>query len=117
MVTKEAKDNYARSALGRHRELLKWLAALHRKWDLVVLQSYRDDGAGEASTYVEYAPKFAALIATATPPGRLNNGGTDAGGDAAPCPRQSRRSRESGASKRSRTGPINPDAGSGSGGL
>jgi hypothetical protein len=62
IIARDAKDNFAKSALGRHQELLKSLAAPHRKWDLVVLQSYRDDGAGEASSYVEYAPKFAALI-------------------------------------------------------
>ncbi len=61
-VAKDARDNSAQAALGRHRELLKSLAAPHRKWDLVILQSYRDDGAGDASAYVEYAPKFAALI-------------------------------------------------------
>lgn len=61
-IARDAKDNFAQSALSRHQELLKSLAAPHRKWDLVVLQSYRDDLAGEASAYVEYAPKFAALI-------------------------------------------------------
>ncbi len=61
-IAKDAKDNFAQSALGRHRAWLKLLATPQRKWDLVVLQSYRDDLAGEASAYVEYAPKFAALI-------------------------------------------------------
>ena len=35
---------------------------MRKKWDIVVLQSYRDDLAGEKSLYVEYAPKYAELI-------------------------------------------------------
>lgn len=31
-------------------------------WDIVVLQSYRDDLDGDASLYVKYAPRFAELI-------------------------------------------------------
>jgi hypothetical protein len=61
-VAKNPNDTYAKTAVQRHEQLLKQLATPHRKWDIVVLQSYHDDEAGEASSYVEYAPKFAALI-------------------------------------------------------
>lgn len=61
-LARDPKDNFASSALRRHQELLPTLAAPRRNWDVVVLQSYRDDTAGDASSYVEYAPKFAALI-------------------------------------------------------
>jgi hypothetical protein len=33
-----------------------------QKWDIVVLQSYRDDLEGDRSLYAEYAPKFAELV-------------------------------------------------------
>ena len=62
MVAKDPKDKYAPSALARHRELSKSLDAQRKKWDLVVLQSYRDDLEGDKSLYVQYAPKFAELI-------------------------------------------------------
>lgn len=61
-LAKDPKDNFARSALGRHREWLKTLAAPRKAWDVVVLQSYKDDLQGERSPYMEYATKFAALI-------------------------------------------------------
>ena len=61
-IAKDPKDKYAQQALPRHQQLLASLGPPHRKWDWVVLQSYRDDTAGEASSYVEYAPKFAELI-------------------------------------------------------
>ena len=62
MVAKDPKDKYAISALARHRGLSKSLESMRKKWDIVVLQSYRDDLAGEKSLYVEYAPKYAELI-------------------------------------------------------
>ena len=62
MIAKDPKDRYAPSALRRHRELSKTLASKRKKWDIVVLQSYRDDLEGDKSLYVEYAPKFAELI-------------------------------------------------------
>ncbi len=61
-AAKDSKDNYARSAVRRQQELLASLAGPRKKWDLVVLQSYRDDTQGAASSYLEYAPKFAALV-------------------------------------------------------
>jgi hypothetical protein len=60
-AAKDKKDKYARGALARHQELLKTLDRPHRKWDIVVLQSYRDDMPDDPR-YVEYAPKFAELI-------------------------------------------------------
>lgn len=60
-VKKDPKDKYAPGALKRHEELLKTLDRPHRKWDIVVLQSYRDDMPDDPR-YVEYAPKFAELI-------------------------------------------------------
>jgi hypothetical protein len=62
MVAKDPKDKYARAALARHRELSKSLESSRKKWDIVVLQSYRDDLEGEKSLYAQYAPKFADLI-------------------------------------------------------
>ena len=62
MVAKDPKDKYAPSALARHRDLSKSLESQRKKWDLVVLQSYRDDLEGDKSLYVQYAPKFAELI-------------------------------------------------------
>ncbi len=62
MVADDSKDKYAKAALGRHRELLESLDSKRKKWDIVVLQSYRDDLAVNRSLYVEYAPKFAELI-------------------------------------------------------
>jgi hypothetical protein len=61
-LAKDPNDTLTRSALGRHREWLKTLAAPRKNWDVVVLQSYRDDLQGDGSSYMEYAPRFAALI-------------------------------------------------------
>ena len=61
-VADDPKDKYARGALRRHQGLLKNLDAQRKKWDIVVLQSYRDDVKGEKSLYVKYAPRFAELI-------------------------------------------------------
>ena len=60
-AAKDPKDKYAAGALARHKELLKSLNQPHRKWDIVVLQSYRDDMPDDPR-YVEYAPKFAELV-------------------------------------------------------
>jgi hypothetical protein len=62
MVAKDPKDKYALSALARHRDLSKSLEKRRKKWDYVVLQSYRDDLEGDKALYVQYAPKFAELI-------------------------------------------------------
>jgi len=62
MVSQDPKDRYAPSALARHRDLSKSLESRRKKWDFVVLQSYRDDLEGDKSLYVQYAPKFAELV-------------------------------------------------------
>jgi hypothetical protein len=62
MVAQDPKDKYALSALARHRDLSKSPESRRKKWDYVVLQSYRDDLEGDKSLYVQYAPKFAELI-------------------------------------------------------
>ena len=62
LVGKMPENKYAKAALSRHRELLKSLDSQRKKWDVVVLQSYRDDLKGDESLYVQYAPKFAELI-------------------------------------------------------
>ena len=61
-VKKYPKDKYAKGALRLHQRLAKSLGQPRPKWDIVVLQSYRDDAKGDASLYVKYAPKFAELI-------------------------------------------------------
>ncbi len=60
-IADDPADKYARSALARHRELLANLEAQRNRWDVVVLQSYRDDLDGEKSRYAEYAPRFVEL--------------------------------------------------------
>ncbi len=62
MIAKDPTDRYAPSALARHRQLSKSLDGQRKKWDLVVLQSWRDDLEGDKSLYVQYAPKYAELI-------------------------------------------------------
>lgn len=62
MIAKDSNDKYAPPALARHLDLAKSLDQPRRKWDIVVLQSYRDDQPGDQSPYHEYAPKFAELI-------------------------------------------------------
>lgn len=57
-VAADEKDKYAKSALARHRQLLKDLEKSRTRFDLVVLQSYRDDLDGDDSLYAQYAPKF-----------------------------------------------------------
>jgi hypothetical protein len=57
------RDKYPANALNRyHRPLLESLKGPRHNWDLVVLQSYRDDVDGRQSKFVEFVPKFAELI-------------------------------------------------------
>lgn len=58
---KDPKDKYAKAALAKHKALLPEIEKHRGKWDVIVLQSYRDDLTGDASLYVEYAPKFAEI--------------------------------------------------------
>lgn len=60
-VAANPKDKYAPSALARHRALLPKIEASRQRWDIVVLQSYRDDIEGDPTLYAAYAPKFAEL--------------------------------------------------------
>ncbi|QDT41934.1 hypothetical protein Pan241w_20140 [Gimesia alba] len=60
-AAKDPENRYAKGALARHRKLLKDFESQRTKWDVVVLQSYRDDLNGKDSLYAQYAPKFAAL--------------------------------------------------------
>lgn len=62
MIAEDPTDKYAISALSRHRRLSESLEASRKRWDYVVLQSYRDDLEGDKSLYAEYTPKFAQLI-------------------------------------------------------
>ena len=61
-IAQNPTDSHAKQAIARQQELLGRLGGTRRKWDIVVLQSYRDDTQGAASSYLEYAPRFAALI-------------------------------------------------------
>jgi hypothetical protein len=61
MLRENPDDTHAKRALARHRELLTELESPHPVWDVIVLQSYRDDLQGAQSRYAQYAPKFAAL--------------------------------------------------------
>ncbi len=60
-LREDPKDGYAKSALARHQTLLRDLESQRKTWDVIVLQSYRDDLEGEDSLYAKYAPKFAEL--------------------------------------------------------
>ncbi len=55
-------DKYAKAALKKHQDFLKDFDARPKtRWDIVVLQSYRDDLEGDDSLYVKFAPRFAEL--------------------------------------------------------
>lgn len=60
-AAKDPKNRYAKGALGRHRKLLGEFESQRKKWDVVILQSYRDDLKGKESLYAKYAPRFVAL--------------------------------------------------------
>lgn len=60
-AVKDPKDKYAAGALKRHEEFARTLDQPRHNWNIVVLQSYRDD-LPDDSRYVEFAPKFAELI-------------------------------------------------------
>lgn len=57
----DPKDRYAPTAVRRHQALLTDFAKQRTKWDVVVLQSYRDDLEGDESRYAKFAPNFADL--------------------------------------------------------
>lgn len=60
-LAKNPKDGYAKSAIPRQRKLLAELDSRRQKWDVIVLQSYRDDRGDNPTRYAQYAPKFAEL--------------------------------------------------------
>lgn len=63
-LEKDPENRNVKSALTRHRELLNQLQSGYlrrKKWDIVILQSYRDDLEGDNSRYAQYAPKFSDL--------------------------------------------------------
>lgn len=60
-LAKDPNEKYGAAALKRHRTLLADLESQRTKWDVVVLQSYRDDIEGDPSLYAQFAPKFAKL--------------------------------------------------------
>ena len=60
-LAREPNWTHGKAALRRHQELLGNLDDRRVEWDLVVLQSWRDDLEGDASLFVEYAPKFASI--------------------------------------------------------
>jgi hypothetical protein len=61
-VAADPKDKYSPGALKRHRDLLPKLESNRMPWDIVVLQSYRDDIEGDPTPYAQFAPKFAELV-------------------------------------------------------
>ncbi len=60
-AARDSNNRYANAALSRHRKLLAELDWGRTKWDVVVLQSYRDDLGDDESLYAQFAPKFTAL--------------------------------------------------------
>lgn len=64
-INANPKSKYAPSGLKRMRSLLQEVEAgtLDRgKWDVVILQSYRDDLNGDDSLYMQFAPRFVELV-------------------------------------------------------
>jgi len=59
-AAEDPSDSHARAALARHQKLAESLGQPRRNWDIVVLQSYRDDAPD--GFYAQYAPKFAEII-------------------------------------------------------
>lgn len=65
-VKKDPKDKYAKLALRNHKSLLKQLKTSpetfpRKKFDIIVLQSYRDDLNGDESLYYQYVPRYVKL--------------------------------------------------------
>ncbi|MEM7143538.1 MAG: hypothetical protein AAF591_00290 [Verrucomicrobiota bacterium] len=60
-IANNPEDSHAARALARHEELLADLESQRTNWDVVVLQSYRDDLEGNPTSYAQFAPKFAEL--------------------------------------------------------
>lgn len=60
-AVKNPKDKYAKAGLKRMQALVKDFETKRSKWDIIVLQSYRDDLKGSESRYMKFAPKYADL--------------------------------------------------------
>ncbi len=60
-AAKDPKDRYAKGARAKQKKLLTEFETNRSKWDLIILQSYRDDLKGDESSYMQYAPKYAEL--------------------------------------------------------
>jgi hypothetical protein len=60
-AVKDPKDKYAKAGLKRMQALVKDFETNRSKWDIIVLQSYRDDQKGAESRYMQYAPRYAGL--------------------------------------------------------
>lgn len=60
-AAKDPKDRYAKGALTRQKKLFSNFESNRGKWDIIVLQSYRDDLKGADSRYMQYAPKYAEI--------------------------------------------------------
>lgn len=61
LAKNDPKNRRPEIALALHQKLLGFLDGPRPRWDIVVLQSYRDDLEGENLSYFEYAPRFAEL--------------------------------------------------------
>ncbi len=61
IASKDPDDRYAPAGLKRMSALLETFPSNRDKWDIIVLQSYRDDLNGDESLYMQYAPRFAKL--------------------------------------------------------
>ncbi len=60
-ASKDPKDKYAPAGFKRQAALLENYPPSRGKWDIIILQSYRDDLDGDDSPYMQYAPKYAKL--------------------------------------------------------
>jgi len=60
-ASKDPKDKYAPAGFKRQAALLENYPPSRGKWDIIVLQSFRDDLDGDDSPYMQYAPKYAKL--------------------------------------------------------
>ncbi|QDT12125.1 hypothetical protein [Planctomycetes bacterium K23_9] len=60
-VAADSSDKYAKAALKKHLAFQTEFEANRTNWDIVVLQSYRDDQGGADSKYAQFVPKFAKL--------------------------------------------------------
>jgi hypothetical protein len=60
-AVKETNNRYVQLDLTRQLALLNEFELHRKKWDLIVLQSYRDDLKGDNSLYMQFAPKYAEL--------------------------------------------------------